>query len=293
MKATHLEELGSDLKREDNRIVMATLNVNGLYAFRQDSRTRSLLRPYGVRFRALGKLVEASDIDVINFQEVFTHRQRKLLEASLPSFGYTTYESAMTGPRGALVTFSRIPIEKVSYESFRSVSKAVDHSGLPRFVLAKSSLKGILVSRLKDSSLAIVNTHPLANYDWDWSPDNRFHSLEEVQLGKIADVIHYLRANGYRIALGADLNVAKSSGLFRTFLARTGLHDAFEGDESPTFNAEFVAGGRKPECIDYLLASDHIGINGSYRLFEGKVDVEGDGAMYLTDHDGLCAGLMA
>jgi hypothetical protein len=288
-----MEKIDTVPNGASRQIVMATLNVNGLYSFRKDPRTRSLLRPYPVRIRALGRLIEASDINVVNFQEVFTHRQRRLLSASLPSFGYSTYESSVTGPKGALVTFSRLPLQKEKYGSFYSVSRLADRSELPPLVLAKSSLKGTLVSRVSDSSLAIVNAHPLANYDWDWSPGNRFHSLEEMQLGKIASVVNDLETDGFEVALGADLNVAKSSALFRIFLGKAGLHDSFEDDQDPTFHAEFVTGGRSPECIDYVLVGDNIKTGKSYRLFENKVAVEGAGEIYLTDHQGLCTEFVA
>lgn len=288
-----MEKIDAESNGERRYIIMATLNVNGLYSFYKDSHTRSLLRSYPVRFRALGRLIEASDINLINFQEVFTHRQRRLLGASLPSFRYSVYEPSATGPKGALVTFSRLPIRKDRYESFSSSSRKADRSELPPLTLAKSSLKGTLVSRMSDSALAIVNAHPLANYDWDWSPDNRFHSLEEMQLGKIASVVNDLEANGLEVALGADLNVAKSSALFRAFLGKSGLHDAFVGDTEPTFHAEFVTGERSPECIDYLLVGDNIKLGKSYRFYEDKITVEGEGEIYLTDHQGLCTEFVA
>lgn len=96
-------------------------------------------------------------------------------------------------------------MEKGHYESFRSASQRADCSGLPPFALAKSGLKGVLVSRLKGTSLAIVNTHPLANDDWDWSPGNRFYSLEEAQLGEVVKVVKNLRENNLKVVLGADL----------------------------------------------------------------------------------------
>lgn len=271
---------------------MATLNVNGLYSFYKDVHTRSLLPPYSARFPVLGKCIEASDIEIINFQEVFTHRQRRLLSASLPTFQHCAYESSLTGPRGALVTFSRLPIQMIRYESFSSVSRTADRASLPPLVLAKSSLKGVLVSRLSGVSLAIVNSHPLANYDWDWSSSNRFRAIEEAQLGKVASIARDLEAKGFGVALGADLNVAKGSVLFRALLDKAGLRDVFEGDDEPTFHNEFVTEGRHPECIDYLLVGGRIKAGKRARLFEHKMKIDGGGKIFLTDHQGLCAELV-
>jgi hypothetical protein len=113
--------------------------------------TRSLLLPYPVRFRALGGLIESSDINVINFQEVFTHRQRRLLDASLPSFGYSTYDPSATGPKGALVTFSKFPIQKSRHESFYSSSRLADRSvTTPDFHPASHCLLCILQAPIWD-----------------------------------------------------------------------------------------------------------------------------------------------
>lgn len=281
-----------ELPSRNHQVVLATLNVNGLYRFRQDTLTRTLLQPYSVRFAELGKRLEASEISLVNFQEVFTHRQRKLLQANLPSFNYSVFEPGLTGPKGALVTFSRLPLEKVSYESFRSISQQADRSGLPPFVLAKSSLKGVLVSRLKDLPLGVVNTHPLANNDWDWSSGNRFYSLEAVQLGMVATIVKDLCASGLAVALGGDLNVAKDSTLFRDFLGKSGLQDVFRGDTSPTFHSEFVTGNRVPTCIDYLLTTGRLAAGNPHKIFEQRVLTESQSEIYLTDHQGLCAELV-
>lgn len=276
---------------ESKEVVIATLNVNGLPSFRQNARTKSLLPPYQLRHRELCRRLEQSSIDIINLQEVFTHRDRHLFEEYLPSFGYATFENALFGPRGALMTFSRLPMEKVSYDSYRDAAKSANAAELPRLSLMKSAMKGILVSQLKDIPLTVVNTHPLANDDWNWSDENRFYPLQEAQLNKLASVIQRQQAlSENAIVLGCDLNVAKNSSLFRNFLGKSCLRDIFQADTAPTFYREFLEPGQTAQSIDFLLASGGV-VRASERIFADKAILEGYGGAYLTDHQGLSVNL--
>ena len=282
----------SDADNNPTRVVVATLNVNGLPSFRQNARAKALLLPYRIRHVELCRQLEASDIDVLNLQEVFTHRDRRLFERYLPSFKYAVWEVSVLGPKGALVTLSRLPLKKVRYESFYSVTKQVDRSNLPALSLVKSALKGVLVSKLESTPLTIFNAHPLANDDWDWSSDNRFHGLQEAQLGKLGVLI---REAGYEkegaVALACDLNVAKDSQLFRTFIANCNLEDAFLGDQAPTFLAAFLESGQHAPSIDVILASDGVVTTKSRKLFEGTADADQYEGVYLTDHVGQATTL--
>ena len=276
---------------QSHEVVVATVNVNGLPKFRQKARTRELLLPYDVRHRKLCELIEASEIDVINLQEVFTHQDRRLFEEYLPSFKYVSFESSIAGPKGALMTFSRLPMEKIGYESYAAAAKSIDKAGLPLLSKTKSAMKGILISRIGARQLTVLNTHPLANDDWDWSSGNRFQALQEAFLEQLVGIVQqYERANeNEAIFLGGDLNVAKDSKLFARFLGKVGLRDAFHNDTSPTFYGEFLDSGLRTRCIDFLLVSSTAEVTSQRRIFEGKVMISGKGEVYLTDHFGLSA----
>lgn len=271
--------------------VVATLNVNGLPRFRQNARTRELLLPYDARHRKLCELIEASKIDIINLQEVFTHQDRRILEEHLPSFKYASFEPSFVGPKGALMTFSRLPMEKVRYESYAAAAKSVDRTELPLFSKTKSAMKGVLISRITTLPLTVLNTHPLANDDWDWSSDNRFHALHEATLGQLMTIVHQQSPKGEdgAIFLGGDLNIAKDSELFPRFLGKAGLWDAFHDDVSPTFYEEFLDPELHARCIDVLLVSNNTEVIRHQRIFEGKAMISGEGESYLTDHFGLSA----
>lgn len=275
-----------------HRVTLATLNVNGLPAARQNARTRSLLAPYQARHRALCEILEASDIDVVNLQEVFTHQDQQLFERYLPSFAYTAFEKSLLGPKGALATFSRLPLEKASYESYLSATRHADRTDLPRSALAKSALKGVLVSRLLSAPLSVVNTHPLANDDWDWRHSNRFHSLQQAQLGKLAGVVLREAAMpGQHVAVGCDANVAKDSTPMDDFLMSSRLHDAFQDNLEPTFYGAFLSNPELAPCIDFVLHSSSIIASDQHRIpTTGPLNQDGT-PTYLTDHQGLQASL--
>jgi hypothetical protein len=46
-----------------------------------------------------------------------------------------------------------------------------------------------LVTRLARPGLCVINTHPVANYDGDWSPANRYYPLHRAQFAVLARVV--------------------------------------------------------------------------------------------------------
>jgi exonuclease III len=292
MKETASSAVPAAPGQPHHRVTLATLNVNGLPAARQNARTRSLLAPYQARHRALCEALEASDIDVVNLQEVFTHQDQRLFERYLPSFTYSAFEKSLLGPKGALATFSRLPLEKVGYKSYFSATRQADRTELPRTALAKSALKGVLVSRLATAPLSIINTHPLANDDWDWRRTNRFHSLQQAQLGKLArTIVQESTVPGQQLVLGCDANVAKGSAPFNEFLTTSGLHDAFADDTEPTFYGAFLYDPKLAPCIDFILHTSGITISDQRRVpTTGPLNEDGT-PIFLTDHQGLQATL--
>jgi hypothetical protein len=47
----------------------------------------------------------------------------------------------------------------------------------------QARLKGALVTRLARPDLYVINTHPVANYDGDWSETNRFYPHRDAVAG--------------------------------------------------------------------------------------------------------------
>lgn len=84
----------------------------------------------------------------------------------------------------------------------------------------RARLKGALVTRLARPRLCVVNTHPVANKDGDWSRANRFYPLHQAQLAALARIVRGIRIPA---VMCGDFNVDRGSSLFAEFVAGTGL----------------------------------------------------------------------
>ncbi|HEX6527586.1 MAG TPA: endonuclease/exonuclease/phosphatase family protein [Streptosporangiaceae bacterium] len=237
-----------------------------------------------LRYAAIGAEFEAGDADVVCFQEVFTYWHLSLLARRMRSFGHVIYRASIAGPAGGLVTFSRLPVSAPVYRGFGIPPRAPGISGLTLF---QAWMRGALVARLRSPGLCVVNTHPVANRDGDWSEANRFYPVHRAQLDALTRAI---RAVPAPVVVCGDFNIARDSSLFAGFVASTGLTDAFGGRCPVTFRAEYLPAGATPHCIDFILTSEGVKAESAAVLFTGKAPLPG-GPGYLSDHLGLCATL--
>jgi hypothetical protein len=79
-------------------------------------------------------------------------------------------------PGRGLVT-SWLPISRTVYRGFGVPSRAPGIFGAARW---RAALKGVLVTRLARPDLCVLNTHPVANRDGDWSRAGRFYPLHRA-----------------------------------------------------------------------------------------------------------------
>lgn len=278
---------------KSKRIVLATININGLPTFYHVRGAEEVLVPYKVRHKEICKWFEKSDVDIINFQEVFTYQNLQLLRKCLPSYHCVSYKPFLFGPKGALVTFSRFPLVSGGYTSFASSITKVNRAQLPKISLLRSALKGMYVVQVEGMPLTIINTHLLYNADGDWSVHNRFHNIQKSQLdclsGKVKSLTSLYPEN--RIVVSGDFNIEVGE-LTKRFLRKNRLYDVFEGDTAPSFHNEFLADIKTKFRIDYLLISDNsMSVLGQQRIFTGRSQLGTRGNVYLTDHQGLKARL--
>ena len=258
------------------RLRVATLNTRGI-AIRASQ--------LASRYAMIGTEFEAGTADVVCFQEVFTYWHLRLLARRMRSFGHVSYRRSTLGPAGGLVTFSRMPVSGQDYHGFGAPP---DAPGVPRHVRSRARLKGALVTRLARPGLCVVTTHPVANWDGDWSPGNRFYPLHRAQLAVLEQVMR--EVSGPAVLCG-DFNLARDSSLFDDFIRDTGLSDAFEGECPPTFRAEYLPPGKPPHCIDFILTTDGVKAEAATLAFTDKVPLPG-GPGYVSDHVGLRATLL-
>ena len=232
------------------------------------------------RYAAIGAGFDAGDADVVCCQEVFTYWHLRRLVRRMRSFRQVSYRPGPFGPDGGLVTFSRRPVSGTAFRRFGRPPRA---PGVPRASRVQARLKGALVTRLARPELCVINTHPVANHDGDWSAANRFYPLHRAELAVLARVANEA---GPRAVVCGDFNVSRESALFGEFMAATGLADAFAGACPPTFRAEYLPAGATTHCIDFILTAREVAAESTALVFAEKEPLG-----YVSDHIGLRARL--
>lgn len=254
-------------------VTVASLNIRGVPL------TGSRL---SARCRVIAAFFEASDADVVCFQEVHTYGHLALLARQMRSFRYVSFRRALPGPAGDVVTFSRLPVASTVFHRFGPVTARIP--GLARL---RARMKGALVTRLARPGLSVINTHPLANADGDWSEANRYFPAHRAQLAALGRAVASVPAP---VVVCGDFNIDRDSVLFIDFMSRTALEDAFDGTCPPTFRAEYLPPGARPRCIDFILAGGEVKASSAEVLFTGQEVLRGDPG-YVSDHVGLSARL--
>jgi len=218
-----------------------------------------LWRPYA-RIRTFARQNEVKNADIIILQEVYTYDMLLYLRYRLEGFTYTSYKPGLIGPKAGLVTFSRRPLHT---EGFMTLS----------------ARKGILISKL--GGVTIVNVHLMAHTDGDWSARSSFYLPHKEQLDQLNKRLHHKEQ---KIILSGDFNLAKTSDLYRYFVAEGSWQDTAGKDGMPTFHREFLPQDRSPQRIDYIFVRGGINVVSNARVFEDKVD-----GMFLSNHMSLVA----
>lgn len=257
------------------RLTVASLNTRGIPVL--GSRLAG-------RYAAIATELDGGDADVVCLQEVFSYWHLRLLTRRMPSFRHTSYRPSPAGPAGGLVTLSRRPVSGPLYRGFGVPPAA---PGISRLDRLGARVKGTLVTRLTRPGLSVINTHPVANKDGDWSRTSRYYPLHRAQLDVLAQVVRDVPAPA---VVCGDFNVAGDSSLFGDFIKDTGLTDAFGGGCPATFRAEYLPANAAPHCIDFILTGDGVAAEAAEVMFARKKALPG-GPGYVSDHIGLCARL--
>jgi sphingomyelin phosphodiesterase 2 len=256
------------------RLIVASLNTRGtpLAGTRRSERSQ-----------CVGEMFESSAVDAVCLQEVHTRAHLRSLIRNMPSFRFAAFGAGAAGPAGGLVVLSRLPIAGFSYRRLPGSPSR----GLPVRSRLLAGRTGVLLVRMADPDVHVLDVHPVANRDGDWSPRNRFGGLQRAQLSRVAAL---LRDVPEPVVVCGDFNVARDSELFQEFVAETGLNDAFGGECPPTFRQEYLPSGRLARCIDFILTSGPVKAEKAGLLFSGKTEAR-HGPVFVSDHLGLCAEL--
>ena len=228
--------------------------------------------------KKIAELNDEKDPCIINFQEVFFYHHFYYLKKILHTFPYYSYSHSLVGPKGGLVTFSRLPLENYLYEPFTHAGYFFDISMVDIFFK-----KGILISKLKTENIYIFNTHFSANFLNDWETENKYIYLIKSQIKQLHNRLrHY---NNKICLIVGDFNIPKKSSLY-PLLKRNKLRDVFLDINRPTYLGDFIYSKKNNLQIDYIFTYGKARfktLNKKY-IFNKKI--------YISDHAGLKATLI-
>jgi sphingomyelin phosphodiesterase 2 len=255
-----------------DRVTIASLNVRGIPL-------RGTCR--ALRYRAIGRAFEASATGIVCFQEVHTWYHLRALASHMPSFRYIARAGTSAAPAGGLAILSRLPLTARTYRRLA----AGPARGLPARTRLFTAWAGALTVRVPDAGMHLINTHPTANRDGDWSPGSRFGPLQEAQLAAVGAAVQDAQEP---VIVCGDFNTARDSDLFTRFLAQTGLSDTSGGTCPPTFRASYLPAGATTRCIDFILTAGPVKTEKTGILCTGTIPTP-RGPMPVSDHLGLSA----
>jgi len=222
-----------------------------------------------------------SETDIIHFQEIFTYPKLKFFQRHLPNFPYCAYKKSLLGPRGGLVTFSKIPVVETLYMEFDQ--KLIQGNLNPGIAVTG---KGALKVSPNDTSLTLINTHFSPTYvspSYNTNPKNKdkYDKLTKSQLHQLYGLIEKESIKGRSVIVTGDFNLAKDTEIYQSFLGQ-GLVDIFAGYSSPTYHQKYAPKGKTACRIDYIFikTSKKFTIINTDQLFTDNP---------LSDHIGLKA----
>lgn len=82
----------------------------------------------------------------------------------------------------------------------------------------RARMKGALVTRLTCPEVSVINTHPLANTDGDWSEVNRFFPAHRARLAALSGVVGGALAP---VVVCRDFDIDRDSALFSDSVSET------------------------------------------------------------------------
>lgn len=238
------------------------------------------------RQKKIADALRSENADIIVLQEVHTYHFLNLLKNKLSSHPYVAFKPFIFGPRGGMVTFSKLPIKESEYINFKKRGSLFNSSVISHIVR-----NGVLLCRLKDTPMVVMNVHATPNLDHDHKRENRFEKYIEAQLSQIATLIKKF-AEGSIVVVAGDLNTAKDEPNYNKFINDTSLKDLFADHLSPTQHQEFLPQHKKVKRIDYILvaaSSSPVKNIKAVEIFTQKVKLRNGKKRYLSDHIGLRA----
>ncbi len=236
-----------------------------------------------LRHNKTAQAISALDPDIICLQEVLTYYQIRIFKKLLPSHPYTSFQNSVIGPKGGLVVFSKLPLIKQGFVEFKKNGTFRNKS-----FIWKLLKNGILITKLVNHPVILLNTHLTANFDWDWSLSNRFVPYLTSQLQQMKRTLEVYSDKNIVLSVG-DFNMDRNTEIYKNFLKENAVTDIFADVDYTSMHEFYAQPGKEPPITDYIFLSKEryrVSVKEKNVVFKDKV-TEGKKEFYLSDHTGL------
>jgi len=268
------------------KVKLSVLNFNAMGLFNFDTLHGWLLsRHVGKRLQTTAEILKQLDTDIIMLQEIHTYSVLKLLRRKLSHHPYVAYKPFFYGPRGGLVIFSKFPLEEIQYINFKTRGTFFNRSFIAQIIR-----NGILMSKIDDMPLYLLNTYLTPNTDHDYSENNRFYRYTDAQLTQIAEIAQAIAKKKGELILAGDFNTEKGSPLYNKFLQASKVTDVFSKFDFPTQHQEFVPKKHTVRRIDFIFLRNgkaKATIDETEHVFTDRLPIHKGKKNYVSDHIAL------
>jgi len=270
----------SNVSTDSATLTLATLNTFGVPFARK---TRA-------RLATVARELNHPTLDVVCLQEVQMARYVPLLTQAFTHFPFAAFEPFIYAPKGGLMTLSRRQFEQTDFLLYR------ERGWWHTLSIADWMLhKGALLTRMTvfGTPVIVINTHLIANYDGDWSHDNRYAQIEATELRQLAGLVNR-QDPAALIVVAGDFNFPRRSWLYHEFVEAIGAEDPLSDHTAPTFRPPFLLDPSLAEAIDHVFIRPPRGVligHTAELLFEHKVRLVGGRRAYVSDHLGISVTL--
>lgn len=236
-----------------------------------------------LRYKAIAKYLNSSDIDIIQIQEMLSYGNYFLIKFFLKKYPYSYFEKSLFCPKGGLVTFSNTPLEYVKFVKYPNTFRGLGKSLVDAYVQ-----KGLLITRLKNSEIFLLNTHLNAILDENWELTGKFYKQQQEQIKVFHNNLEELGDKNLVISCG-DFNISRGSELFKD-LTSFNIYDVFKNISQSTFHPLPLSHISEPKCLDYCFV---YGDNKQYSILsreyflDKEVNLKKNKVGVASDHMGL------
>jgi hypothetical protein len=235
------------------------------------------------RLHSLGALVAAFGYELVLLQEIQLRRYLSLVRRFFREYPHLAYEPGWHAPRGGLVTLSTLSPLRKAFVAFHEQGPVFGPTIADR-ILGKGMLR--TDHKHGDVSVAVINTHLLANYHGDWRRGSRVMLPQILQVKQLARVVNAI-ASDTLVIVGGDFNLPRGGHVMQSLLKETGLHDALAENATPTYRPGGLMPRSYAQPIDAVLVRcpTSLSVRTAARVRFPKPVVHRSGrTSFLSDH---------